>query len=253
MARYGATIAAVFPMESEVYTWAGAETCYVGHPLLDMVRVEEEVSEIYQYLEFDPGKPVIGLLPGSRRAEIDRLLPEMLQAAEKLQGEDHHLQFVIPVAPGFSGPEISRMASNYRVIIKAVNDYTYQVMKVSDLLVTASGTATLEAAIFKTPMIIVYKTSNLTYRLVKRLVKVDFISLPNIIAGREIVPELIQDEAKSENIYRRCKDLIYKPYLTVNTRKNLETVKDKLGKEGAVNRTARLVLKKGAIDYLDGK
>ncbi len=247
LARRDVTVAAVFPQERDIYVEAGADVKFVGHPLLDIVKTEESKEEIYSNLELSPQKKIIALLPGSRKSEINRHLPELLQAAEKLQAEDRNFRFILALPADFEIDFISNISSRYRVVLKIVRNYTYQVMKIADLIVTASGTAALEAAIMGTPMVIIYKTSESTYRLGKFLLNVDYIGLPNILVGREIVPELIQEEANGEMIYRRVKNLIYKPYLLQNTRRNLQRVKEMLGKEGAVTRTAKLVLEKGDI------
>jgi len=251
MARNNVTVAAIFPLERNTYIEAGADVKFVGHPLLDMVKVRENKAKIYKDLELDPEKKIVALMPGSRKAEVNRHLPEMLKAAEKLQKEDHSFQFVLPLAADFSIKTVSDLSSKYQLILKIVRNYSYQVMKISDLIVAASGTVTLEAAIMGTPLIIIYKTSNLTYRLGKLLLNTNYIGMPNILAEREIVPELIQEEANADMIYRKIKNLIYKPYLLKNIEKNLFRVKKMLGREGAISRTAKLVLKKGDLEFSD--
>ncbi len=249
MARNNVTIAAVFPPERNIYVRAGADVKFVGHPLLDIVEVKKSKEEIYNKLELDPEKKIIGLMPGSRKEELNRHLPEMLKAAARLQAEDYTFQFVLPLAADFEASKVSDISSKYKIILKIVRNYSYQVMKIADLVVTASGTATLEATIMGTPMIIIYKTSKFTYRLGKLLMDVDHIGMPNILAGRKIVPELIQEEADSDRVYSAIKNLIYKPYLLKNTKENLLRVKEMLGKKGAVTRTAKLILKEGDLDF----
>ncbi|HLV08970.1 MAG TPA: lipid-A-disaccharide synthase, partial [Halanaerobiales bacterium] len=221
MAHYRAAIASVFPMEADVYQKAGARVEFVGHPLLDIIKNEKEIAEIYSRLELQSDRPVIALLPGSREQEIDRLLPAMLQTAVKLQEEQPGLQFVLPVASGIDSSQISKIASRYKIILKLVENSAREVMKVSELLLTASGTATLEAAIIGTPMIIAYQVNPLSYRLGKRLLKQEFIGLPNIIAGREIVPELVQDRANLEEMYRTARRLLSETGALKEIRKEL--------------------------------
>lgn len=247
MARNNTVIASVFPMEAEVYRMSGAEVHFVGHPLVDLVRADEEPAEIFDRLELDPEKPVIGLLPGSRKQEIEKLLPEMLKVAERLQDENSDYQFVLPLAVGIKKEKIASMVANYRLVLKIVTDYTYQLMKVATLLITASGTATLEAAIFERPMIIVYQTGWTTYQLAKKMVQVDHIGLPNIIASREIVPELLQKEASAEGIYQETKRLLENKILQKEIRLELSRIRSRLGAPGAVKRTAELVLKTGDL------
>lgn len=247
LARYKATIASVFPMEAEVYREAGAEVVFVGHPLLDTIKIEKTPEEIYSELELDPEKTTIGLLPGSRLQEIENLLPEMLRTAERLQKEDKKYQFVIPLARNVDQDRVASMAADYELIIKLVKGRNYEVMSIADLLITASGTATLEAAIIGTPMIIVYKVSPTTYRLVKKFVKPEYIGMPNIIAGKEVLPELLQERACAEEIYATTRSLLQKPYQLNNMRMELKYIREKLGTPGGVRKTAELVLKKGGL------
>ena len=247
MARYKATIASVFPMEAKVYKEAGAEVVFVGHPLVDIVKVPQEADDIYSELELDTEKKIIALLPGSRSQEIDKLLPEMLKTAERIQKIRKDYQFLIPLAKGVDKNKISQMAAKYNLIIKLVEDKTYEVIKTSDLIIAASGTVTLEASIIGTPMVIIYKVGNLSYYLAKKLVKLDYIGLPNIIAEREVVPELVQGEANSDHLYTTVMSLLRKTYNLNTMRKELSYIKEKLGSTGAVRRTAELILRKGRL------
>jgi lipid-A-disaccharide synthase len=247
MARNKAIIAAVFPIEAEVYRKAGARVHYVGHPLIDQVRAEDEINKILNKYELDPDKPRIGLLPGSRITEVEMLLPEMLKAAEALQIKNKDIQFLLPLADGLERSHIAEIGSSYNLIFKIIEDDTYNIMNISDLIIVASGTATLEAALLETPMIIVYKTSPSTYFLGKRLINSEFIGLPNIIASKKLVPELMQKEAKWENIYQETMNLLNKTYQLNIIRGNLADLKKELGPGGAVRRTAELVLKAGNI------
>ncbi len=247
MARYKVTIASVFPMEAKVYKEAGADVVFVGHPLVDIVKVSQEPEDIYSELELNTEKKIIALLPGSRKQEIHKLLPEMLKTAERIQKIRKEYQFVLPLAKGVDKEEISQMAAKYNLIIKLVEDKTYEVIKTADLLIAASGTVTLEAAIIGTPMVIIYKVGNLSYNLAKKLVKLDYIGLPNIIAEREVVPELVQGEANSDHIYTAIMRLLSKSSDLNAVREDLLYVKEKLGSSGAVRRTAELVLRKGGL------
>lgn len=247
MARYKAVIASVFPMEANVYREAGADVVFVGHPLVDIVKVPQEPEEIYSELELDFEKKVIALLPGSRSQEIDQLLPEMLKVAEKIQNTQKEYQFLLPLANGVDKKKISRMAAGYNLIIKLVDNKTYEVIKIADLLIAASGTVTLEAALIGTPMVITYKVGSFSYYLASKLMKVDYIGLPNMIAGREIVPELVQGEADSDHLYKKVVSLLNKTYYLNTMKQELKYIKEKLGSPGAVRRTAELVLKKGGL------
>ncbi len=247
LARNKATIASVFPMEAEVYREAGARVNFVGHPLVDLVVVEKDTQEIYSQLELDSGRPVIGLLPGSRRQEIEKLLPVMLKTAVELQKEYPGLQFILPLAKGVNKSWIVDLAAGFNLVLKLVEDAAYDVMKVANLLIVASGTATLEAALLETPMVIIYQVSWSTYLLGKRLVNLKYIGLPNIIAGKQVVPELIQKKVNSEELSSLVHELLGKPYTIKRMKEELAQVKQKLGQPGAVRRTAELILKEGKL------
>ncbi len=251
MARTEALIASVFPMERNVYLEAGARVEFVGHPLLDIVRVKDIKRKIYKKLEINPKKPVIGLMPGSRVGEIRSLLPEILSAVEKLNKKygNKSIQFILPTASGIDKQRIRNIISEHKVVIKLVENYTYEVMEISDLMIIASGTATLEAAIINTPMIIIYKTSPSTYYLGKYLSYLDSIGLPNIIANNKIVPELIQNDVSGDKISEKVSYFLKKPYLLKGIEKKLAKVEEMLGEKGATARTADLVLREGAIQY----
>ncbi len=247
LARYGTTIAAVFPMERDVYQAAGADVSFVGHPLLDFVRANESERVIREEIELGRKKQIVGLLPGSRKSEIEKMLPIMLSTAELLQQENPGLQFVLPLAQGVDKEKIRQLCLERSLVVKLVEDYTYQVMKVADLLLTTSGTATVEAAILETPMVICYQTGASSYWLGKKLMQVDFVGMPNIISGREIVPELIQDDLTVDRLYLEANRLLKQPYLLKDIELELAQLKKKLGGIGAVTRTARLVLEKGGL------
>lgn len=247
MAWTRATIATVFPQEHEVYRQAGADVRFVGHPLVDVVKVEREQEEIYPLLDLDPRKPIIGLMPGSRASEIDHLLPEMLEAAVKLQREYPQLQLVLPLADSVDAEKICDQLAEYRLVIKVARNYNYELMKVADLLILASGTATLEAAIMGTPMIIVYKTSDSSYYLGKKLINVDHIGMPNIIAQKEVVPEILQEDVSADKIWKTASQFLKRPYAVHDIKKDLGYIREQLGGKGAISRIARLVLEEGKI------
>jgi len=248
MARYDAVIAATLPMEREVYKRAGAEVEFVGHPLLDIVETEKSAKEIYNEFQISKNHKVITLMPGSRKSEIDRLAPVLFEVAEKLQKDNKNYQFILPLAPGIEKNYIADMASKYNLILKIVRDSSYDIMKISDFLLTASGTATLEALIMETPMIVLYETGWSTYKIGKKIMKTDYIAMPNIIAGTEVVPEFIQDEIDVKNIYDKTKFFLNKDYLLTDKKKKLKIIKDKLGEKGAVRKTAELVLEVGGLN-----
>ncbi|HKL76536.1 MAG TPA: CDP-glycerol glycerophosphotransferase family protein, partial [Halanaerobiales bacterium] len=204
--------------------------------------------EIYNEFQISKNHKVITLMPGSRKSEIDRLAPVLFEVAEKLQKDNKNYQFILPLAPGIEKDYIADMASKYNLILKIVRDSSYDIMKISDFLLTASGTATLEALIMETPMIVLYETGWSTYKIGKKIMKTDYIAMPNIIAGTEVVPEFIQDEIDVKNIYDKTKFFLNKDYLLTDKKKKLKIIKDKLGEKGAVKKTAELVLEVGGLN-----
>ena len=248
MARYEAVIAATLPMEEKIYKRAGADVEFVGHPLLDIVGTKKSSAEIYDKLRVNKNNKLIALMPGSRKSEIDRLAPIMFKVAEKLQNDNPEYQFILPLAPGIDKDYVGDIAANYKFILKIVKEVSYETMKIADFVITASGTATLESLIMETPMIVLYKTGWSTYEIGKRIMKTDYIAMPNIIAGMEIVPEFVQDEINVEDIYDKAQFFLKNEHLLLNKRDKLKVIKNNLGQKGAVRKTAELVLEVGGIN-----
>jgi len=247
MAKYGVKIASVFPMEEEVYREVGADVEFVGHPLVDMVSTELAPAEFKEKFNLATAQRTIGLLPGSRQQEIDSLLEPMLGAAELIAAQYPDSQFLLPVADTISEGEIADIVAGYDLNIKLIPSHSYEVMEAADLLLSTSGTATLEAAFFATPMVIIYKTSWLSYAVGKLVIKIPYIGLPNIIAEEKIVPELLQGAANSQEIAEQALNILDNPAYQQEIETGLKQVKEKLGTSGAVQRVAKLVLKTGGM------
>lgn len=240
-------VASVFPFEAEVYEEAGASVEFVGHPLLDIVKPSLEPEEFYQKYDLTPERPLIGLLPGSRKQEVQSLLPVLLASAKKIAAGKPEAQFVLPLAHTVAREKIENAIREENLAVKVIEGHTYELMKVSDIIVVSSGTATLEAACLGTPMVIIYKTSLSTWFLGNLLLKISHIGLPNIIAGREIVPELLQQQANPEKISSQVLELLAKPEKIRKMKEELTRVREKLGGPGAVKRVAQLVLDLGRV------
>jgi hypothetical protein len=223
-------VAAIFPFEAEVYRQAGADVVFVGHPLLDIVKPALPPQEARRLFGVEEGKPVVLLMPGSRRQEIDRLLPVMLAAMEEVTADLPECRFFLPVASTISREILQNIIDNYKIDVHLVTGNTYDLMNIADVAVAASGTATLEAAIMGLPTVIVYKMAAFTYMLGKLLVKIPDIGLPNIVAGRRIVPELIQGEANAANIARETRTILTDPAARERIIADLAVVKQKLEK-----------------------
>ncbi|QJW49208.1 lipid-A-disaccharide synthase [bacterium BFN5] len=235
-------LAAIFPFEADVYREAGANVTFVGHPLLDIVKPSLTKSEAYAFFKAKSDQPVVLLLPGSRNQEINTLLPVMLEAGEKIVEQVPECQFFLPVASTISREMLQNILSQYKLKVNLTNEYTYDLMAIADSAIAASGTVTLEAALLKLPCVVVYKLAVLTYLLGKFLVKIPHFSLPNIIAGRQIIPELLQDQANAANIAQAVLPMLQDNTEKKRIQQDLAEVRQKLGDAGAVNRVARVIL-----------
>lgn len=235
-------MAVAFPFEVEIYKKDGLDARFVGHPLIDAVNVNRSDVEIKKELAVGDDKKIIALLPGSRTKEIKSLLPVMLESAEIMASRSPEFQFVLPLAHTVKRELVDEFLHMYNVDVAVVDGMTYEVMKVATLAFIASGTATLEAAILGMPMVVIYKLSPSSYFLGKLLVKLDFISLPNIVAEKEIVPELIQDDANPGKMVEAAFNILFGKGASDQMRDDLNMVRKKLGGSGASKRTAELVL-----------
>ena len=231
----------ILPFEVPFYRQRGIDCEFVGHPLIDIVKPHLSKEEALEIFRLDKDKRTIGLLPGSRREEVQKLLPVLLKSARLLSRDFPSLQFILPLAPAINRFEIEEYIGRFNVDIRVVEHYIYDVLNICDLIVTASGTATLEAAIMNTPMIIVYKVSFLSYLVGRLLVKVKNIGLVNLIAEKRIVPELIQGEASPVNIFNETSKMLKNPRLLSTIKGELEKVKQKLGNPGASQRAAQIL------------
>jgi len=231
-----------FSFEVPLYEAAGVDVEWVGHPLLDMVKPTLPREMAFQQFGLDPKRRTIGLLPGSRSHEVERLLPPLLASAHLLQKEIPDLQFVIPLAPGIPDTILSSGMKNISVPVKVVEGFNYDVMNLSELLITASGTATLEAAVLRKPMIIIYKVSLPSYWVGRALIQVDHIGLVNLVAGKEIAPELIQKDVHPQRIADEALRILRDPILSRKMVESMGEVRQKLGEPGAVQRAARIVI-----------
>jgi lipid-A-disaccharide synthase len=194
-------------------------------------------------LKLDPNRPTVSLLPGSRGNEVRSLLSVMLAAARRLREEFRDLQFVIPVAP-----TIDREAIETAVRASGrwdepppllVQEDRYDAVAASDAAVVASGTATLECALLGIPMLITYRVNRLTYAMARRMSSLPHMGLPNLIAGKEIVPELMQGDCSPERIAAGLRTILTDPALARTMRDNLSLVRARLGEPGAIDRAAR--------------
>lgn len=235
-------VAAIFPFEYEVYKEAGADTEFMGHPLVDIVKPNLSPAEAAVKAGKHEGRPLVLLLPGSRLQEIQRLLPAMLEAAKLVLKANPEVEFTMPRAGTIPREMLEEEIKRAGVPVNIVEGDNYDVMSVADVALAASGTVTLEAALCKLPSVIVYKTAPLTAFIVRRLLNIADIGLPNIVAGRHILPELLQEDATPENMAIAVLGLL-EPEAHAQALKDLDEVKIRLGEPGAVRRVAELTLR----------
>ncbi len=193
-------MAVILPFEEDLYRMKGVHVTYVGHPLLDAIPEHSNKEETIEKLNLQNARPVIGLLPGSRQEEIENLLPSMVKSVEILSSRYPCLKCILPLAPTVGVDLVQSFLADSNVEIHISDLDIYRTLSVCDLALVASGTATLETAIMGVPMIVVYRVSPVTYWIGKKLVSVPYISLANFVAGKQIVPELVQDEFSSETL-----------------------------------------------------
>lgn len=253
MRRFIDKLAVILPFEEEFFRANGLNAYFVGHPLLDVVRPSLSREGFCESAGLKPENEIIGILPGSRRGEVQRMLPIFLQTAALIQMNLPECQFVLPVAPGLSRQwveeciEIERQANPRIPAINVVERQTYDVMAASSLLLLASGTVTLEAAILRIPMLVAYRVSNMTYHLARRIVHVKFMSLVNLIVDREVVPEFLQHEATPARLSEAGLSLLRDEKRRQDMLNGLNEVVSRLkvggqGPEGAAMQAARLAV-----------
>ena len=231
-------IAAIFPFEADFYSKAGAKVEFVGHPLLDIVKPTMGKDDTYKYFGA-ARQQIVLLLPGSRKQEIQNLLPEMLKAAEQIVKVKQDVQFYLPIASTIPQSMVMNIIEKYSIKVNLTHDKNYDLMSIADVGIASSGTVTLEAAILNLPTVVIYKLAFLTYLLGKMLVKIPYFSLPNIIVGRKLIPELLQNQANYNNIAKETIKILEN---SAKMKQEMKIVTERLGQGGAVKKVAKLIL-----------
>jgi lipid-A-disaccharide synthase len=238
LARVVDRMVVIFPFETEIYRAAGVPVDFVGHPLLERVRTERTAAEVRRGLGIADGKPLVALLPGSRHQEIARLLPPLADAAAHL--ETRGVATVVSRAGSVPAAWFETALAGKTV--RTWEGSPYDLVAAADLAVVASGTATLETGLLGTPLIVVYRMSPLTWAVARTLVRLPYIGLVNIAAGRKIAPELLQGEVTGDRVAGMVLDLLTDPPALARMRQELESLPQRLGGPGASERTARIAL-----------
>jgi lipid-A-disaccharide synthase len=230
----------VFPFEVEMYREAGVPVEFVGHPLAEHLGGATDRAGFFARHGLDPARTVLALFPGSRRQEIERILPVMANAAALLARETG-CQVVVGVAPAL-GPGILREHLTDTPGVTLIENATHGLMEHADAAIVTSGTATLETGWFGTPMVVVYRTSPITFFIGRLLVRVPYIGLVNIVAGERVVPELIQRDLTPARLAAAVRPLLVDPGTARAMRGKLAVIRERLGAPGASERVARDIL-----------
>jgi len=235
-------MAVILPFEVDTYKENGFEVHYVGHPLLDMIPETYTQEESRKHIGIDRHKPTVAIMPGSRLAEIRELLPELLKAAAILKSRIPDIQFVLPLAETLEEKTVQAYIRQAQLSVRVFSGGTYEVISSADLALVASGTATLETALLKVPMVIVYKVSLLSFLIGRLFIHVKNIGLVNIVAGKTIAPELIQADADGRKIAREALSILSNQEKFNQMKQDLAAVRALLGEPGAARRAAQIAL-----------
>jgi lipid-A-disaccharide synthase len=249
--RYVDRMLVIFPFEAKLYEDAGVPVEFVGHPLIDLAKPVRSRGELIPAVGLDPAHPVIALLPGSRANEVRRILPRLLAASSLTAHEVKGVQVLIARAASLEDGlfEPVRQAREGGLRVGIVEGATDDVLASSDVVVTASGTATVQAALHGRPMVIVYRLSPLTYTVGRSVVRVSTYGMVNLVAGRAIVPELIQDRFTPEAVAREAVSLLSDSARAEAMRRDLAEMRSRLGGSGASERAAAAVLKVASMAH----
>ncbi|HEY2456917.1 MAG TPA: lipid-A-disaccharide synthase [Candidatus Acidoferrum sp.] len=226
----------IFPFEEEFFRSAGVSTKFIGHPLVGAVKATKSRQVFCAEHGLDANRSIVALLPGSREGELTHHLPVLQEAAVRIDAKKH-VQFVVAAAQEQSVARL-REGWSHRLALHVVEGETYNALAAADAAVISSGTATVEAALLDVPMVVVYRVSPMTAALAKPLVRTQFFAMVNLIAGRQVVPELVQDDFTPEKVADRTLLLLNDPNEREVVRKGLGEVREKLGPPGAVERAA---------------
>ena len=242
IAKLVQAIMVVFPFEVDLYRQAGVDVRFVGHPLADIVFSSCSRDDARRQFDLAAERRTVALLPGSRKKEIAQLLPDMLGAARLLMSRFADVQFVLPVAPTLERALVEQHVRASGVPVRIIDGRVYDVLQASDAAIVTSGTATLETGLMAVPMVIVYRISRLSYLIGRMIIHVKHIGLVNIVAGKTIVPELIQDDVTPARIAEAIGEVLSDPERNRKIRDDLRQVRAQLGEGGASRRAAAVVL-----------
>jgi lipid-A-disaccharide synthase len=232
----------LFPFEEPLYRSAGVDVTFVGHPLLDALATVPLRGPCREGLGISEAATVLGLLPGSRTAEIRRHLPLLLEAAERILAAEPGIAVVVGLSDTTDPQEVEAAVAGSKVSVRLVRGRTHEVIRAADFLLAVSGTVTLEAAILGTPLLITYRLGLISSWLLRLLIRVRFAGLPNLLADEAIVPELLQNAATPDRLAATALEILRSPDRQARMRAALAEVRRRLGEPGAIERAAREIL-----------
>jgi len=231
----------IFPFEEKIYREAGVPVDFVGHPLVDIVRPTMTRVEFAARHGLDASCPIVTLLPGSRRSEIAQHYGRITEACARLAAGPERIegiQFVHAAAPGLSTEFLAGASGDHVVPVTRVEGATYDALAAADCAIVASGTATVEAALLGTPMMVIYRVTTASAFFLRRMIRTPFIGMVNLIAGKQVVPELIQDQFTPDAVAREVRRLLGSPEAREEMKVELAKVRARLGPGGAIERAA---------------
>ena len=232
----------ILPFEKPLFEKAGMQCTFVGHPILDAVGGIDDRATLRRRFGFSDDERVIALLPGSRTHEVQVLLPILLAAAEKLARQSPRTKFLLAQASTIRDNQLQPFLQQHRVPVTVIKEQTSEVLAVSDFALVKSGTAILQAAVVGTPMVLLYQISALEWWIASFFKRVKWIGLVNLVAGRSVVPELLQGEATGQRLYEEALRILEDPGVYAEMKRNLAQVRAALGEPGASARAAEVVL-----------
>ena len=233
----------ILPFEEEFYKNHGMEVEYVGHPLVESCRTSGTREEFLWRHGLDLNRRLIALLPGSRHKEIHYHLPALLDAAARLKSQIPNLEFVLPLASTVDRAQVEAAMQDAGADVKIIERDTYNAVGFSEIAIVASGTATVEAALLDTPMVIIYRASEFNWRVIRPMIHLNTFGMVNLVAGRRIVPELIQHDATGQRIASEVAAILNDQEKLRQMKDDIREVREKLSGPGGAERAARAVMR----------
>jgi len=241
--KYIDMMAVVFPFEEKFYRDAGVPVEYVGHPLIKEAKASQSKEQTIKNLNLDASKKIVGLFPGSRASEVEYNYPVLLQAAKILAANRNDLQFITPIANNLPEGYVEKYITDTDLEVHISTADIYDTIHACDAIAAASGTVTLQITLMQTPLLIIYKISPTSYRILKKIVKFSYAGIANVIANKEISREFIQADATASNIASELLNLIDNERYTNEMKNNMSAIKDILGEKDGSATTAQLAAK----------